>query len=88
MAYTYQWLADDTEITDATASAYTLTEAEEGKAIKVKVSFNDDEGTHSHIGADRHPLLYPGQLLPLLQTQRPPLRSNRPPQKRFPLQCR
>ena len=44
VAYTYQWLADDTGITGATASSYTLTEAEEGKAIKVKVSFNDDDG--------------------------------------------
>ena len=44
VAYTYQWLADDTEIAKATASAYTLTEAEEGKAIKVRVSFSDDEG--------------------------------------------
>ena len=44
VVYTYQWLADDTEITGATASTYTLTEADQGKAIKVKVSFNDDEG--------------------------------------------
>ena len=44
VAYTYQWLADDTDITDATLSAYTLTADEEGKAIKVKVSFDDDEG--------------------------------------------
>ena len=44
VAYTYQWLADDTDITGATASTYALTEAEEGKAIKVRVSFNDDEG--------------------------------------------
>ena len=44
VAYSYQWLADDAEITDATASTYALTEAEQGKAIKVRVSFNDDEG--------------------------------------------
>ena len=44
VAYTYQWLADDTDITDATLSTYTLTADEEGKAIKVKVSFDDDEG--------------------------------------------
>ena len=44
VAYTYQWLADDTEIANATASTYTLTPAEEGKAIRVRVSFNDDEG--------------------------------------------
>ena len=44
VAYTYRWLADDAEITNATASTYTLTTAEEGKAIKVRVSFDDDEG--------------------------------------------
>ena len=44
VAYSYQWLADDTDITGATASTYILTVAEEGKAIKVKVSFNDDDG--------------------------------------------
>ena len=49
VAYTYQWLADDTGITGATASAYTLTEAEEGKAIRVKVSFNDDEGNEEQL---------------------------------------
>ena len=44
VAYTYQWLGDDTEITGATASTYTLTADEQGKAIKVKVSFSDDDG--------------------------------------------
>ena len=44
VAYTYQWLADETDITDATLSTYTLTADEENKAIKVKVSFDDDEG--------------------------------------------
>ena len=42
--YSYQWLADDAEISGATNSTYTLTSAEEGKAIKVRVSFNDDAG--------------------------------------------
>ena len=42
VAYAYQWLADDTGITDATTSSYTLTETEESKAIKVRVSFTDD----------------------------------------------
>ena len=43
-AFTYQWLADDTEIAGATGSTYTLTDADEGKAIKVQVSFTDDAG--------------------------------------------
>ena len=42
--YEYQWLADDTEIAGATGSTYTLVAADEGKAIKVEVSFSDDEG--------------------------------------------
>ena len=44
VAYTYQWLADDAEISGATSSSYTLTTAEQGKTIKVKVFFDDDEG--------------------------------------------
>ena len=40
--YEYQWLADDTDIADATGLTYTLTDSEESKAIKVHVSFTDD----------------------------------------------
>ena len=40
----YQWLADDTATQGATGSTYTISEADEGKAIKVRVSFTDDEG--------------------------------------------
>ena len=43
-AFVYQWLADDAEINGATASTYTLADDNEGKAIKVRVSFTDDEG--------------------------------------------
>ena len=42
--FTYQWLADDTDITDATGSTHALAEADEGKTIKVRVSFTDDAG--------------------------------------------
>ena len=42
--YEYQWLADDAEIAGATGSTYTLVAAEEGKVIKVEVSFTDDAG--------------------------------------------
>ena len=41
-SFTYQWLADDTEIAGATGSTYTLAAADVGKAIKVTVSFTDD----------------------------------------------
>ena len=47
--FTYQWIAndgtEDTDIQDATGSTYTLAAADEGKAIKVRVSFTDDWGT-------------------------------------------
>ena len=42
--YKYQWLADDSDISGATNATYTLATADEGKAIKVQVSFTDDEG--------------------------------------------
>ena len=48
-SFTYQWVrvdADGTsnpvDITDATAATYTLTADDEGKKVKVKVSFTDD----------------------------------------------
>ena len=37
-------LADDTEISGATGSSYTPVATDQGKAIKVRVSFNDDRG--------------------------------------------
>ena len=42
VTFSYQWLADDVNIQGATGSSYTLTEEDEGKAIKVQVSFTDD----------------------------------------------
>ena len=45
-AFAYKWLADDAEINGATVSTYTLVDTDEGKAIKVRVSFADDEGNN------------------------------------------
>ena len=46
--FTYQWVSNnrrtDTDIMDATGSTYELVEADEGKTIKVKVSFTDNIG--------------------------------------------
>ena len=42
--FSYQWVADDTEISGATGSTYTLVAGDAGKAIKVRVSFTDDAG--------------------------------------------
>ena len=47
--YEYQWLADDTEIAGATNATYTLAAADEGKAIKVQVSFTDDAGNEERL---------------------------------------
>ena len=48
VSYSYQWVANDgtadTDITDATDSTYTLAAADEGRTVKVKVSFSDDAG--------------------------------------------
>ena len=44
VVYAYQWLADDTDIVDADDSSYTLTSSEEGKTIKVRVTFVDGAG--------------------------------------------
>ena len=44
VSYSYQWLAGDSDISGATNATYTLVAADEGKAIKVRVSFTDDAG--------------------------------------------
>ena len=43
--FTYQWLSSrDTVIVGATGATYTLVDSDEGKTIKVRVSFTDDRG--------------------------------------------
>ena len=42
--FVYQWIADDSDISGATGNTYTLAEEDEGKTIKVRVSFADDQG--------------------------------------------
>ena len=42
--FSFQWLAADSEIHGATGSTFTLTDTQEGKAIRVRVSFTDDAG--------------------------------------------
>ena len=44
VSYGYQWAADGTDIDGATGSSHTLTDADQGKTIRVRVSFTDDEG--------------------------------------------
>ena len=43
-AFTYQWIAGTADITGATGSSHTLTSSEQGQAVKVRVTFDDDAG--------------------------------------------
>ena len=47
--FTYQWLADDADISGATGSSYTLADGDVGKAIKVRVSFTDNAGNAENL---------------------------------------
>ena len=52
VSYSYQWLADDTEIDGATSSTYTVQSSDNGKAIKVRVSFSDDAGNEATLTSE------------------------------------
>ena len=61
-AETYQWVrvdpdgsSNETDISGATNSTYTLTSSDVGKKIRVKVSFNDDGGTDETRTSDAYP---------------------------------
>ena len=51
-AFTYQWLSDDAAIQGANDFTYTLADNDEGKAIKVEVTFTDDEGNGSSLTSE------------------------------------
>ena len=51
-SYRFQWLADDSDIQGAASASYTLVDADEGKAIKVRVSFTDDEGNEESLTSE------------------------------------
>ena len=44
VSYQYQWLRDDADIAGQTSSTYEVVPADEGKTIKVRVTFQDDAG--------------------------------------------
>ena len=50
--YSYQWLADDTEIDRATSSTYELKASDNGKVIKARVTFTDDSGNDETLTSD------------------------------------
>ena len=58
-SFTYQWVrvdgSDETDISGATSGAYTLAAADEGKKVKVKVSFTDNDGTVETRTSDAYP---------------------------------
>ena len=47
--YRYQWTAGGSDIAGATDSTYTLTDDDQGKTIKLKVTFNDDKGNNESL---------------------------------------
>ena len=50
-AFSYQWQADGADISGATASTYTLADADKGAAISVTVSFTDDAGNAESVAS-------------------------------------
>ena len=52
VVFSYQWMADDTNIQGATGSSYTLTEDDKGKAITVRVSFTDDANNEESLTSE------------------------------------
>jgi len=51
--FAWQWLANDgtvdADIADATGATYTLTSADAGKAVKVRLTYTDDRGTEESL---------------------------------------
>ncbi len=67
-AYAYQWLRVDggteTAIASATGATYTLTAADAGKSVAVRVTFTDDVGTEENVTSDATaPVVFAGALV-------------------------
>ena len=52
VSYSYQWLADDADIQDATGSTYTLSDDDVGKAISVRATFTDNAGNEESLTSE------------------------------------
>ena len=50
--FAYQWVRSGTDIDGATSSTYTVTDDDEGKAIKVRVTFTGDAGNEESVTSD------------------------------------
>ena len=71
-AYTYQWIrvdgSNETNIAGGTGNTYTLVAADEGKEIRVRVSFTDDAGNPETVTSDVYSevVILPAPRLPLV----------------------
>ena len=52
VSYQYQWLRDDADIAGQTNSTYRLVSADQGKTIRVRVTFADDRGNEETITSE------------------------------------
>ena len=61
LSYSFQWVRvdgeDETDIPGAMSQTYTPVAADAGKALKVKVSFSDDQGFAEEVVSDATPLV-------------------------------
>ncbi len=68
VSYAYQWIRSDgntdTEIPDATESSYTPVADDEGRTIKVKVSFTDDRNTEETVTSEDTAVVTPAPVRP------------------------
>ena len=62
VTYSYQWLADDTDIDGATSSTYTVQASDNGKVIKVRVTFEDNAGNDESLTSEGTPAVVMGGL--------------------------
>ena len=65
--FSYQWLADDIDIKDSTSSSYKILDVDLGKAITVKVTFNDDAGHPESLTSEATTAVEPSLLTASIQ---------------------
>ena len=59
--YGYQWSADGVDIAGATGSRHLLTPAEQGKTVRVTVTFTDDDGNEHTLASTATVAIQPAQ---------------------------
>ena len=73
--FAYQWVRSDTDIEGAASSTYTVTGADEGKPIQVRVTFTDDAGNAesltSYAKLSAPPLIIPDEEPPQESAETP-----------------